>query len=163
MNTSLSMTLDEAVEAAKAGQRFQERLDKFVPDRPEDGCWLWVGSHTKQGYGNLTWGGRCGIRAHRWTYEHLVGPIPDGLLLRHTCDVKDCVNPAHLIPGTHAENKQDAVERGLAHGGNTYKTECINKHPFDEQNTYITAEGYRRCRTCHRLRAQERRAARIAA
>jgi WhiB family redox-sensing transcriptional regulator len=33
--------------------------------------------------------------------------------------------------------------------------ECPHGHPFNEANTRITPEGYRRCRECHRLAALE--------
>lgn len=45
-------------------------------------------------------------RAHRVVYESLVGPIPAGLELDHTCRVRRCVNPDHLEPVTHAENQR---------------------------------------------------------
>jgi hypothetical protein len=42
--------------------------------------------------------------AHRWAYEHFVGPIPEGLEIDHGCFVHACVNPGHLEPVTHQEN-----------------------------------------------------------
>jgi hypothetical protein len=50
--------------------------------------------------------------AHRFIYEKNHGPIPDGLVIRHTCDNKKCINPAHLIIGTQKENLQDCFDRG---------------------------------------------------
>jgi hypothetical protein len=44
------------------------------------------------------------IRAHRFAYELLVGPIPEGLVIDHLCRNRRCVNPAHLEPVTAEEN-----------------------------------------------------------
>jgi hypothetical protein len=74
-------------------------------------CWLWRGALDGQGYGQLKAPGNTTVRAHRWVYEQLVGPIPDGLQLDHLCRVIICVNPDHLDPVTQAEN----VRRGWAY------------------------------------------------
>lgn len=76
-------------------------------------CILWTLAVDADGYGTVRRNGRT-YRAHRLAYEQLVGPIPAGLVLRHTCDTPACVNVAHLIPGTVAENNADARERGRA-------------------------------------------------
>jgi len=88
-----------------------DRFHQNVPHRPVDGCWLWQGLRNKLGYGRFYGDGRY-HQAHRFAYEQFVGPIPDGLLLRHTCDNPPCCNPAHLIPGTDRENTRDKMERG---------------------------------------------------
>lgn len=76
---------------------------------PENGGhWIWNGAHDRDGYG------RTGYKfalAHRWVYEQLVAPIPPGLEIDHTCFVRDCVNPAHLEPVTHAENERRKYAR----------------------------------------------------
>jgi endogenous inhibitor of DNA gyrase (YacG/DUF329 family) len=94
--------------------RARRAIDRFhqnLPHRPVDGCWLWQGLRNKEGYGRFYGYGRY-HHAHRYAYEHFVGPIPDGLILRHTCDNPPCCNPAHLIPGTDRENTRDKMERG---------------------------------------------------
>lgn len=71
-------------------------------------CWEWTGVINHAGYGTLLVKGRR-KQAHRYTYERLVGPIPDGLVIDHLCRNTRCVNPEHLEPVPHPEN----VRRGV--------------------------------------------------
>lgn len=100
-------------------------------------CWLWTGHCNQDGYGRITVGG-VARAAHRVSYEVYVGPIPEGLALDHLCRVRRCINPAHLEPVTQAENNRRAR-----------KSECINGHPFNSENTGMRA-GRRYCKQCHR-------------
>lgn len=61
-------------------------------------CWIWVHAKLSEGYGSLRGPSpeRRYIRAHRWVYEQLRGPIPDGMHLHHRCGERACVNPEHL-------------------------------------------------------------------
>lgn len=70
--------------------------------REEKGCWLWQGT-LRAGYGRVKIGGRL-QEAHRASYEHHVGPIPEGLVVDHLCRNRSCINPAHLEPVTEMEN-----------------------------------------------------------
>jgi hypothetical protein len=51
------------------------------------------------------------IYGHIASYEHHKGPIPSGMVVRHTCDNPICVNPDHLVLGTTSDNRRDVTER----------------------------------------------------
>lgn len=111
------------------------------------GCWLWQRCRTSSGYGLINIRGR-NRRAHRVAYEIVKGPIPAGLTIDHRCRGRACINPDHLEAVTNREN----VMRGdTIPARNAAKTHCLNGHPFDEENTQVSAAGHRRCRTCRRL------------
>lgn len=147
-----------------------ERLRQHTEAGP-DGCILWTGALTKDGYGKVTiprdgedW--RQGLRtlhAHILAWELLVGPIPDGLDLDHLCRVRRCVNVGHLEAVTSAEN----ILRGMGAAAiNARKTECIHHHPLTGANLYVAPNGWRFCRQCRRRSSREyqrRRRHRIAA
>jgi len=81
-----------------------------------EGCWLWKGALQRDGYAHFRRDGKT-ISSHRYAYEKLVGPIPEGMDLLHSCDVRHCVNPAHLRPGTHQENMAECRAKGRATQG----------------------------------------------
>lgn len=70
----------------------------------QSGCWLWQrGAHNRKGYGRIRVGG-VKFMVHRFAYEAMVGPVPDGMQLDHLCRNTRCVNPGHLEPVTPGEN-----------------------------------------------------------
>lgn len=83
--------------------------DKYIPV-PESGCWLWVGPINKYGYGDDRFNEHR--RAHRQSWIHHYGEIPEGMLVLHKCDVRSCINPDHLFLGTHKDNTQDMIKKG---------------------------------------------------
>lgn len=89
-------------------QSIEARFGRKIKVRT-DGCWAFGGIGT-YGTVNFTRRGASrtgGVAAHRFAYEILVGPIPDGLHLHHTCEHPGCVNPAHLMPLTPGEHAQE--------------------------------------------------------
>jgi hypothetical protein len=90
------------------------RFHKYAAIMSTTDCWLWTGTFYSQfgkpTYGQLWFDGRK-TGAHRVSYELHVGPVPAGLDVLHSCDIKACVNPAHLRPGTHGENIREAFAK----------------------------------------------------
>ncbi len=102
-------------------ERFWKKVDKTSSP---NGCWLWTGATQSFGYGEL----QRGIAPHRPVRVHVAswimenGPIPEGMCVRHQCSVKhnpSCINPAHLLIGTHQQNMQDMLKAGRHYFSNT--------------------------------------------
>lgn len=128
-------------------ERFTEKWEL----NPETGCWEWQ-ARRKEGrtYGYLGVDGKP-RHAHRLAYELHVGPIPEGLVIDHLCNVPCCVNPDHLQAVTPEENRRRQVER---------KTHCVHNDPLSGENLVLV----RRCRICltaaedrHQKRKRERK------
>ena len=107
-------------------ERFWEKVDLNgpVPSDPwiplSMGCWLWVASLDRGGYGQFrvsTSPFDGPVRAHRFAYEQLVGPIPSDREIDHLCRVRHCVNPDHLEPVTHQANMIRYYARKVASNG----------------------------------------------
>jgi len=86
--------------------------------RTESGCLEYASALNTTGYCRISAKGSKQYLASRFIYTHLVGPIPVGLYVCHSCDNKICIEPAHLFLGTHADNMQDMAIKGRARGGN---------------------------------------------
>jgi hypothetical protein len=77
----------------------------------ESGCWIWMSTIGRNGYGSLIRNQKNIGYAHRLSWLLYRGPIPDGLNVLHRCDVPICVNPDHLSLGTQAENIRDMLRK----------------------------------------------------
>jgi hypothetical protein len=128
---------------------FWSKVDK---ESSSTDCWLWTGA--KQGgrggkYGAFQLGWKIQKRAHRLSFEIANGPIPDGMMVCHVCDVPLCVNPAHLFLGTAKENidDMDAKNRrvsckGQRNGASKLTTEAVRNIYLDPRTNREIAQDY---------------------
>lgn len=90
------------------------------------GCYNCISHHQTKGYPQLRRNGKR-IYMSRYIYELYYGLIPEGMLVRHTCDNPQCINPHHLISGTHKDNARDMLERDRGRCGERSKNSKLTK------------------------------------
>ena len=134
---ALPPRIAEAIRRSRNVRKVLERL-------PTDQCVPWPGTLDRQGYGVIA--SKTTHLAHRYVYILLNG-VPTLPELDHTCRNRSCANPAHLEPVTTAENAKRRAEA---------TTQCPNGHPYTEENTYRSAQGWRYCRECRRAADRRR-------
>lgn len=127
----------------------QRALNKLIITG--QGCWLTSYSFKSTGYVRIEVSHRK-VYLHRFMYEAMVGPIPDGLFIDHLCRNPKCCNPDHLEPVTPGEN----VRRGMAPNILISRSGfCSKGHAMTGENLRIVS-GNRRCAACHRDDAYRR-------
>jgi hypothetical protein len=97
--------------------RLPARFWSKVQPYPTSGCWVWTAARKGLGYGCF------GFEGRNWTTHRLMHSIATGeqpAVVMHRCDNPPCVNPDHLISGTHAANMADM----MAKGRNAYGEGC---------------------------------------
>ena len=128
-----------------AAERFWAKVKKTR------GCWVWLAG-TTTGYGQFF--DSRGMLAHRWAYERLVGPIPEGLTIDHLCRNRLCVNPSHLEAVTGRTNTLRGVGASAIHAR---KTVCPRGHALTNGNLIKRSRPGRECKICHRDRMSRSR------
>lgn len=120
--------------STKCGVQWQELYWQKVDKAGAGGCWLWTGALEGKGYGHFR-AGRTDRRAHHVALELAGVTVPKGLEGMHTCDVRNCVNPAHLQIGTHEQNMADMAAKGRQARGVMTKRNKLT----EEQALYVKA------------------------
>lgn len=136
--------------------RFWSKVDRDGPRILDGPCWVWGAATDSNGYGVFRLNGHS-RRTHPVSWElHNGEPVPLGLVVRHRCDHPPCVNPHHLLAGTHADNVADKVLRGRAANQNTRKTHCKAGHKLAGENVYVRPDGRgRQCVVCQQSRGEQ--------
>lgn len=138
----------------------EERFNRSFTEGEPDECWHWTSKLDPNGYGVMSIHG-MNVAAHRYSWERVNGPIPDGLVIDHLCHNADracvavaacmhrrCVNPTHLEPTTRGDN----IKR--SHLVHARKDECVHGHDLtDDAVVGWDVDGKRFCRPCARANA----------
>jgi len=133
-------------------ERFFQKVDKT------DSCWIWKGALSSKGYGSFSFNRKTTL-AHRYSFLIHKGPIPDGAVICHTCDIPSCVNPEHLWAGTNSENTRDMFNKGREPISCKEQTHCRRGHSFDEFGVLVytkktgrqIGKQWRTCKECKRI------------
>ncbi len=150
-----------------ARKTLQQRIDEKTIKAGPDECWVWIGAKDHNGYGQI-WDGTTVKTASRVVFL-LGNPGANPECVCHTCDNRQCVNPAHLYGGTFEQNMHDRnIRKRNSYGMRNYKsvltTEQVREvYGHFAQRVYVTgayrpfAEKYKVSESCIRLIAEGKR------
>lgn len=113
----------------RMGPELWERISENVYPEPNSGCWFWMGEVSSSGYGKMRVENKD-LRAHRVTFWLRHGHFPE--MVRHTCDIRCCVNPDHLLAGDAFDNAHDAVSRGRQARGERQGASKLTESQIEE-------------------------------
>lgn len=150
-------TINHEVDSIYTQEQKIRRIERIKRKVAVDanGCWIYHGQTLASGYVQIRFGNRLWA-GHRLMYAMAKAPIPPGMFVCHTCDVRNCINPEHLWLGTPKQNSVDASQKGRVTGQR--KTHCLQGHPLSGDNLYAFG-GRRHCRACrdqHQIAYNER-------
>jgi len=119
----------------------------------ENGCWLFIGSTSSDGYGQLSVNYKLMV-AHRLSaFIFLDFDLDSDEQVLHKpfiCKSRRCFNPEHLYIGNHGNNMRDK---------SVTITHCPNGHEYTQENTYRGVNG-KYCKRCNKIAAVNYRAKR---
>ena len=110
-----------------------------------DNCWLWQGSISRTKYGVFSLNNKM-LYAHRLSYELWVGPLCEGQVIDHLCEVRNCICPEHLEQVSHKENVYRATGAS--------EEECPNGHPRSKFERRTSTKNQLYCTACLRIKGR---------
>ena len=116
----------------------KNRIEDKVERITDSGCWVWTGTTTSRGYGQIISNNKK-FYAHRASFEAFVGKIPDGMVVCHACDNVHCVNPDHLFLGTQKDNLQDMKAKGRSTRGEKNTQAVLTENKVLEIRSLLNA------------------------
>jgi hypothetical protein len=124
-----------------------ERVLDHIAMGPNN-CWVSTYLANEDGYPKVQWSVNTQkylLTVHRAVWMYLNGPIPDDMVVDHTCFERRCVNPSHLRLLTRSENASIRFNKP----DHNY---CTNGHDQRVVGVYVwpSAGKHKRCRECKR-------------
>lgn len=143
------------VVAAGRGVFIPADAERFAAKTTRDGdCLVFTGDLNHAGYGAF-YVGRFSVRAHRFSWTMVNGPIPPGLDVSHRCHRRACVEVKHLYLAPHRENMAHSARDGrMATGARHGRSTTPTVWPRGESipGSKLTAADVVEIRRCHQPR-----------